>query len=276
MIVLEDVHWADDLLLDVVEQLLGRSRRRSLVVVCTARPEFAERRPGWGAGANATAFALERLDDAQTRRLLAHTDTAIPAARAERIVAAAEGNPLFAEHLAALVGDEDAPGALPRSIQVLLTARVEALPEPERQVVSVAAVAGREFPVAAVEALVGRPIGEELDRLAQRELVEPTTAGRQQFGHALLQEAAYALIPKQRRSELHLRLARWLDEDGASDAAVADHLGAPTRCDPSSARSDETTAEIGAEAGARLAAAGRRADAMGDPRAGDAPARSGR
>ena len=236
------------------------------MVVCTARPEFAERRPGWGAGANATSVALERLDDGQTRRLLAHTGAALAPDRAERIVAAAEGNPLFAEHLAALVGDDDAPAGLPRSIQVLLTARVEALPEPERQVVSAAAVAGREFPVAAVEALVGRPIGDELDRLAQRELVEPTAAGRQQFGHALLQEAAYALIPKRRRSELHLRLAGWLDEDGASDAEVGDHLerAHTLRCELDA--TDAEAARIGAEAGARLAAAGRRADAMGDPR----------
>ena len=265
VIVLEDVHLADDLLLDVVEQLLGRSRRQSLMVVCTARPEFAERRLGWGAGTNATSVALERLDDGQTRRLLAHTGAAIPPDRTERIVAAAEGNPLFAEHLAALVGDDDAPGGLPRSIQVLLTARIEALPEPERQVVAVAAVAGREFPVAAVEALVGRPIGEELDRLAQRELVEPTGPGRQQFGHALLQEAAYALIPKRRRSELHTHLARWLDDDGASDAEVGDHLERAHVLLSELDQTDPEAARIGAEAGARLAAAGRRADAMGDP-----------
>jgi class 3 adenylate cyclase/tetratricopeptide (TPR) repeat protein len=266
VIVLEDVHVADDLLLDVVEQLLGRSRRRSLMVVCTARPEFAERRVGWGAGANATSVALERLADAETRRLLAHTGTGLAPDRAERIVAAAEGNPLFAEHLAALVGDDDAPGGLPRSIQVLLTARVEALPEPERQVVAVAAVAGREFPVAAVEAIVGLPIGEELDRLARRELVEPTVAGRQQFGHALLQEAAYALIPKRRRSELHTRLARWLDADGASDAEVGDHLERAHALLCELDANDAEAARIGAEAGTRLAAAGRRADAMGDPR----------
>ncbi len=92
------------------------------------------------------------------------------AAQAERIVATAEGNPLFAEHLAALVGDEAAAAGLPRSLQVLLAARLEALPDPEREVVGVAAVAGRDFPVAAVEALVGRAVDGELDRLAQREL----------------------------------------------------------------------------------------------------------
>jgi class 3 adenylate cyclase/tetratricopeptide (TPR) repeat protein len=266
VIVLEDVHWAGDLLLDVVEQLVGRSRRGALLVVCTARPEFAERRPGWGAGANTISVALERLDDVQTRSLLTHASPALAADRAERVIAAAEGNPLFAEHLAALVGTQDAPVLLPRSIQVLLTARVEALSTPEREVVSVAAIAGRDFPVAAVEALVGRPIAEELDRLEQRELIEPTAAGRCQFGHALLQEAAYALIPKGRRADLHTRLARWIDEQGGSDALVGDHLERAFALRTELGQADEATAGLGEEAGTRLAAAGRRADALGDPR----------
>ncbi|HEY8860145.1 MAG TPA: adenylate/guanylate cyclase domain-containing protein [Gaiellales bacterium] len=266
VIVLEDVHWAGDPLLDIVEQMLGRNRRGSLVVVCTARPEFAERRPGWGAGANTISVALERLDDVQTRSLLTHASPALAADRAERVIAAAEGNPLFAEHLAALFGDEDAPSLLPRSIQVLLSARVEALTAPEREVVSVAAVAGRNFPVDAVEALVGRPIGDELDRLEQRELIEPTVAGRCQFGHTLLQEAAYGLIPKGRRGDLHTRLARWLDAQGASDAVVADHLARAYRLRTELGQSDDATSQLGEEAGMRLAAAGRRADAMGDPR----------
>ena len=266
VIVLEDVHWAGDPLLDIVEQLLGRSRRGSLLVVCTARPEFAEWRPGWGAGANTISVALERLDDAQTRTLLTHASPALAADRAERVIAAAEGNPLFAEHLAALFGDQEAPSLLPRSIQVLLSARVEALTAPEREVVSAAAVAGRNFPVDAVEALVGRPMGDELDRLEQRELIEPTAPGRCQFGHALLQEAAYGLIPKGRRGDLHTRLARWLDTQGASDAVVADHLARAHALRTELGQSNEATSQLGEEAGTRLAAAGRRADAMGDPR----------
>jgi tetratricopeptide (TPR) repeat protein len=163
------------------------------------------------------------------------------------------------------VGENDAPGGLPRSIQVLLTARLEALPEPELDVVRVAAVAGREFSVSAVGTLVGRPIEVELDRLEQRELIEPSVAGRCQFGHALLQEAAYGLIPKGRRGDLHVQLARWLDADGASDAVVGDHLERAFLLRSELGQVDEATARLGEEAGARLAAAGRWADAMGDP-----------
>jgi class 3 adenylate cyclase len=266
VVVLEDVHWASSLLLDVVEQLLGDSRRRALLVVCTARPELADRRPGWGTGANTVSVALERLEDLETRRLLTYASPGLRADQADQIVAAAEGNPLFAEHLAALVGDEVAAGGLPRSLHVLLAARLEALPEPEQEVVGVAAVAGRDFAVAAVGAMVGRPVDAELDRLGRRELVERTAPGRARFGHALLQEAAYGLLPKLRRSELHVHLARWLGEHGASDAEAGDHLERAHRLRTELGILDDETARVGAEAGARLAAAGRRADAMGDPR----------
>ncbi|HET8833814.1 MAG TPA: adenylate/guanylate cyclase domain-containing protein, partial [Gemmatimonadales bacterium] len=119
VIVFEDVHWAEDALLDAIEQLADRRRRRSLLVVCTARPEFVDRRTGWGAGANTLSLALERLDDAETRHLLARASPGLPADQADRVVAAAEGNPLFAEHLAALIADHDPSVGLPRSIQVL-------------------------------------------------------------------------------------------------------------------------------------------------------------
>ena len=149
---------------------------------------------------------------------------------------------------------------------MLLAARLEALPEPEQEVVGVAAVVGRDFRVAAVEALVGRPVDDELDRLAQRELVEPTSPGWHRFGHALLQDAAYGLLPKARRSELHVRLARWLDGDEAGDAMVGDHLERAYRLQTELGMAGDATARLGEEAGTRLAAAGRRADTMGDPR----------
>ena len=149
---------------------------------------------------------------------------------------------------------------------MLLSARLEALPEPEREVVSVAAVAGREFPVAAVEALTGRAVQAELGRLAQHELVVRTgRRGRRQFAHTLLQEAAYGLIPKQRRAELHTQMAGWLDDQHASDAAVGDHLDRAYRLRAELGLADEATAAIREQAGTRLATAGRRADAMGEP-----------
>jgi class 3 adenylate cyclase/tetratricopeptide (TPR) repeat protein len=264
-LVLEDVHWADELLLDVVAGLLGRARGRALMVVCTARPEFAEEHPGWAAGVNAVSVLLERLDRGETRRLIEHASPSLSPDRTARVIAAAEGNPLFAEHLAALfaAGQDDA--GMPRSIQVLLTARVEALPAPEREVVSAAAIVGREFPLAAVEAVVGRPVEAELDRLEALELIEPTTPGRRQFGHALLQEAAYGLIPKRHRAELHEQVARWADAHGDNDALVGDHLGRAASLRLELGLAGDHAVRIGSEAGRRLLRAGRRADTMGDP-----------
>src|SRR6185503_7902947 len=129
LVVLEDVHWADEALLDVVDQLVDHGGRSPLLVVCTARPEFADRRNGWGRGTNACTLVLERLDDGETRRLLSLASPLLPEQQAARVIEAAEGNPLFAEHLAAFVGDDTPASGLPRSIQVLLAARLEALPE---------------------------------------------------------------------------------------------------------------------------------------------------
>jgi class 3 adenylate cyclase len=264
VLVVEDVHWADDLLLDAIDQLVGRGRRGALTVVCTARPEFADRRPGWGAGANTISFTLERLDDGEMRRLVDHVGPGLKHEHVDRVVALAEGNPLFAEHMAALVGDAEAEAGPPRSIQVLLAARLEALPDAERDVMGAAAVVGRDFELPAVEALTGRRIDEDVGRLEERELVEITGPGTARFGHALLQEAAYGLLPKQRRCDLHLQLARWLDGDGATDAVIGEHLdrafGLRTELGEA-----EAAAELRREAGVRLAAAGRRADAYGDP-----------
>ena len=265
LIVLEDVHWAEEALLDVVDQLVDRGGRNPLLVVCTARPEFADRRGAWGSGTNACTLVLERLDDGETRRLLTLASPSLPEQEAARVIEAAEGNPLFAEHLAAFVGDDPHSDGLPRSIQVLLAARLEALPEPEREVVSIAAVAGRDFPVAAVEALASRPVGSEIVSLSHRELIEPTAPGRQQFAHTLLHEAAYGLIPKQRRSELHMQLARWVDANGGDDAAVGHHTECACRLRAELGIEDETTMRLAEDAGVRLAAAGRRADSMGDP-----------
>ena len=119
--------------------------------------------------------------------------------------------------------------------------------------VGVASVAGRLFPIAAVEALVGRTIDAELDRLEQRQLVEPATVGHQQFGHALLQDAAYELIPKLRRGEIHIRLAKWLDANGADDATVGTHLERAYALRAGLGQTDAETARVGEEAGERLA-----------------------
>jgi class 3 adenylate cyclase/tetratricopeptide (TPR) repeat protein len=264
-VALEDVHWADDLVLEVVEQLVSGGRgRRALLVVCTARTGIAGRRAGWGQLPNSVSIALDRLDDTQTRRLLSNASPGLDEAQAAKVVATAEGNPLFAEHLAVLLGD-DAGAGLPRSIQMLLAARLEAVPAPEREVALSAAVAGREFPAAWVEEAVGGSVDARLAALEQRELVERAGDGRWRFAHALLRDAAYDLLPKGRRGELHAALARWAAARGGEDGLIGDHLDHAYRLRVELGRVDDETAWLRDEAGDRLAAAGRRADAIGDP-----------
>ena len=227
MIVLEDVHWAGDPLLDVVEQLLGRSRRR-IAGGRLHRQAGVRRAPaGLGGGGKhdlGRARAPRRRADAHSPD---HASPTLAADRAERVIAAAEGNPLFAEHLAALFGDHEAPsGSCPAPSRCC---------SPRGRGAARARARGRERRSGGRARLSGRCCrgarwagrsASELDRLEQRELIEPTAAGRYQFGHALLQEAAYGLIPKGRRSDLHTRLARWLDAHGASDAVVGRSPGA--------------------------------------------------
>ena len=264
VLALEDIHWAADPLLDLVHQLMGRSHELPLFVVCTARPEILVSRPGWGSEANAFSVTLERLDDNQTETLLEAAWPALGSDRAREVIDAAEGNPLFAEHLAALV-EGGSGGTLPRSIQLLLTARLEALPDRERDVATIAAVAGREFDPDAVQALAGHEPRPQLEFLAERELAEPVDGGRWRYTHALLQEAAYSLLPKTRRAELHAVLARWYASEGAGDAVIAEHLERAVAVRRELGESGSAVDDLALQAGTRLIAAGRRSDALGDP-----------
>ena len=278
VIVLEDVHWADDLLLDVVEQLLGRSRRRSLAGRLHRPAGVRRAAAGMGRGRERDLVrprAARRCADAPPAgpRQPGDAGRRAPSASSPRPRATRCSPSTWPRWSATRTH----PAALPRSIQVLLTARVEALPEPEREVVSVAAVAGREFPVAAVEALVGRPIGER---------ARPSRAARADRADRRRPAAVRARAPAGGRLRADPEAAPRASCTAAGPLARRGRgerrgrgrppASAPTCCDPSLARPTSATAQIGAEAGARLAAAGRRADAMGDPRAGDGACSSGR
>ena len=125
VVLFDDLHWAEETLLDLVEHVADLSRDAPLLLLCMARPEFLERRPSWGGGKwNATTVLLEPLDGAETERLLADLGD-LPEDLHERIVQVAEGNPLFLEEMFALVRDSgDAAVEVPPTIQALLSARM--------------------------------------------------------------------------------------------------------------------------------------------------------
>jgi DNA-binding SARP family transcriptional activator/tetratricopeptide (TPR) repeat protein len=228
LLVLEDVHWAEPALLDLVEYLVGWSEGAPIAILCLARSELAAARPEWGRD----AIALERLSQEESRALLAGLpDVEAPA---EMVVAAAEGNPLFLEQLAVHASDAGPEAAMPPSLEALLASRLDRLSPDERGVIERAAIAGREFTRAAVDALSppdeAAAAGPLLLGLVRRRWLRPDLAADPgedgfRFDHMLVRDAAYAAVPKTRRAELHERLARWLDErPGALDEIVGFHL----------------------------------------------------
>ena len=218
LLVLDDVHWAEPALLDLVDYLAERVAA-PLLVLCLARPEL-ERPLG-------ETLALGPLGAVEARAVaegIAELDDATHA----RIVELAEGNALYVEQLAvyAVEGGE----GLPPTLEAVLSGRLGRLPDAERNVLQRAAVAGREFSRGAVAALTETPVDAQLLSLSRRGLIHaaPDAAPGDdgyRFHHVLLRDAAYETLTKRERAALHERSAAWLDRDGTGDdALVGYHL----------------------------------------------------
>ncbi len=258
--VVDDVQWAEPSLLDLLEYLHVFASAHPILLVCLARPEFVEMRPGWATPMSTRTFlALDALPEEEARALVesagAHelgTDTAA------RIVALAEGNPLFLEQLAA-IGAEGGDAPLPSTIQAVLAARIARLDPAERSVLEHASVQGRSFEADALAELLGESgpvaVSGQLVSLVQKQLIRPdrgAAPGKDvfRFAHALIREAAYHGLPKQRRAELHEALAR--RPDAGSDEVVGYHLAEAYR---NLSELGVQESSLGAEAAERLAAA---------------------
>ena len=218
LVVIEDAHWAEEPLLQMVQLMLARSTGPLLLIV-TARPEFNEGHPGWTASAGISQIALEPLTEKQSRALVA---TVLPHAGSglhEHVISTAEGNPLFVEELARHLSDEsEGRAAIPNTVRSLLAARVDALPEREKQVLQDAAVVGRVFWPTTLESIDPRPdLGEALGALEARGLVvtrpRSSLPGETElsFRHGLVREVAYRSIPRGRRCRSHAAAGRWLE-----------------------------------------------------------------
>jgi class 3 adenylate cyclase/tetratricopeptide (TPR) repeat protein len=273
--VLDDLHWAEQTLLDLVEHVADLSRDAPVLLLCMARLELLEQRPAWGDGrSNSTTVLLEPLDAAETEQLLDELGGVEPGLR-ERIATAAEGNPLFLEEMLALVrASGDGEISVPPTIQALLAARLDQLGSAERGVLERGSVEGRVFHESAVRALADGELETPLlDALVRKQLVRPETpqfAGGDayRFRHQLIRDAAYDAMPKSVRADLHERFAGWLEERGADlvelDEMLGHHLEQAARYKAELGLPD---ARLGERAARRLAAAGRRALARGDDRA---------
>jgi class 3 adenylate cyclase/tetratricopeptide (TPR) repeat protein len=271
--VLDDLHWAEETLLDLVEHVADLSRDAPLLLLCMARPELLERRPSWGGGKwNATTVLLEPLDAAETERLLSELGD-VEAELRERIVQVAEGNPLFVEEMLALVRDSGgAEVEVPPTIQALLAARLDQLDPAERAVLERGSVEGRTFHRGAVAALADddSPVDERLVALVRKQLVRPdrpqlTGDDAYRFRHLLIRDAAYEALPKASRADLHRRFAAWLEEHGRDLVELEEILGYHLeQAALYLGQLGEDDATLALAAGEHLGLAGRRAAWRGD------------
>jgi class 3 adenylate cyclase len=228
VLVFEDLHWADDGLLDFVDHLVDWAGAVPILVVATARPELLTRRRGWGGGKpNAATISLSPLTEEETATLLhALLDrTVLPAEVQSRLLERAGGNPLYAEEFARIVaedGDSDLP--LPESVQGLIAARIDALQDDEKRLLQDAAVVGKTFWLGAVSAIGGAADGRALENplhgLERREFIRrerrSSIEGDTQyaFAHTLVRDVAYGQIPRADRAEKHRRAAVWIESFG--------------------------------------------------------------
>jgi class 3 adenylate cyclase/tetratricopeptide (TPR) repeat protein len=271
----DDIHWGEETFLDLIEHVADLSREAPLLLLCMARPELLDARPSWGGGKlNATAVLLEPLTARETEALVEELGGVDDAFR-DRILAAAEGNPLFVEEMLALVhAAEDGDIRVPPTIQALLAARLDQLEAHERAVLERGAVEGRIFHRGAVQALgpEERDIAGRLVSLVRKELVRPDKAQLTgddafRFRHLLIRDAAYDALPKSVRAELHERFADWLDEHGGLvelDEIAGYHLEQAYRCLAELGPTGDRAQRLAEQASERLSASGRQAYARAD------------
>jgi class 3 adenylate cyclase/tetratricopeptide (TPR) repeat protein len=274
VVVIDDLQWAEPTFLDLVEHVADLSREAPIFLLCVARPELLDVRPGWSGGKlNATSLLLEPLGVEDSHelidRLLGGDD--VDATTRERIAAASGGNPLFVEEMVAVVRERGDVG-VPATIHALLQARLDALPDAERLVVGRAAIEGQVFHADAVAALAPDELRAEVDALLasliRKELVRPEPDGAFRFRHLLIRDAAYAALPKELRADLHARFADWLEREVEPalelDEIVGYHLEQAFRLRTELGLDGKAERELADAAARRLLAAGRAAETRAD------------
>jgi class 3 adenylate cyclase/tetratricopeptide (TPR) repeat protein len=229
VLVFEDVHWADDGLLDFVDHLVDWATDSPILVVCTARPELLERRPGWGGGKlNSTTLSLSPLSNEETARLVAALlgRPLLDAELQRRLLEHAGGNPLYAEQYTQMLAElgDDQELSVPESVQGIIAARLDLLPPEEKQLLQDASVLGKVFWLGGI--VNGRPRDETEARLHALERKGFVQRARQSsvanepeyaFRHVLVRDVAYGMLPRSARAAGHRGTAAWIETLGRSD-----------------------------------------------------------
>jgi predicted ATPase/class 3 adenylate cyclase len=293
VVLFDDVQWGEQTFFELIEHVAEWAHDKPLLLVCIARPELYDARPGWGGGkVNATSIKLEPLDEAESDQLIAALlgEQLEPPAR-RRIGAAAGGNPLFVEEILEMLIEDGllvrseggwSPATelslvvIPPTISALLEARLERLDEDERNVLEHAAVEGPVFHRAALEALSAwtGDLAPRLQALVHKDLIRPehgTVAEAQsfRFRHILIRDAAYRSLSKVTRADLHERFADWLEQAPGMrlteiEEIAGYHLEQACHYVSELDRVGDRGAGLALRAATRLDAAGRRALARTD------------
>jgi predicted ATPase/class 3 adenylate cyclase len=296
VVVIDDLQWAEPTFLDLVEHLAEIARDAPIVLLCMARPELLEARPGWGGGMlNAASILLEPLGADESRQLVENLlSYASPSGDASaRIAHACEGNPLFAEELLAMLiddgllhrederwvlVDELAELPVPPTIHALLAARLERLPEEERALLARVSVEGTTFHREVMRELAPEALAPLVDRsltaLVRKDVIRPNRSSFAddeafRFRHMLIRDAAYRSLPKEVRADLHARFAEWLEDVGGSrlnefEEIVGYHLEQAYSCLSELGPLDAAAEALGHRGSERLESVGRRALARSD------------
>jgi class 3 adenylate cyclase/tetratricopeptide (TPR) repeat protein len=291
VMVFEDLQWADQALLAFVEFLLEWSASQRLYVIALARPELAEQHPDFARGVrNSTSLALEPLSDAELARLLDGYVPGLPEDLKARVLARAQGVPLYAVETVRMLLDrgllvldgpvyrptgEIATLEVPETLHALAAARLDGLPAEERQLVQQACVLGKTFTKQALAALIDQP-EDELDPLlaglVRKEVLslqaDPRWPERGQYGflQELLRQVAYETLSKRDRKSRHLAAVAALEQTfQGADQDVPEVIAAHLLAAAEAAPEDADAGEIRVRARSALAQAGERAAALAAP-----------
>jgi class 3 adenylate cyclase/tetratricopeptide (TPR) repeat protein len=236
LLVLEDAHWAEAALLDLIESLATDDARAPLVMLCLARDDLLRARAGWGSGLrNSTLVTLEAIGDVEMRRLA----DSLAGSGDERIANAVElagGNPFFLEEIVAMASEGGR--SVPPTVQGVIAARLDLLPPEEKRLMQRAAVIGRTFGEEELEIVSPDSAKRLVANLSRRDLLLPLGSGWG-FKHVLIRDVAYDSIPRADRARTHLELARRLEGTRDEDAqTVAGHYASAVSLGASEARGD--------------------------------------
>jgi len=284
VIVIDDIHSAELTFLEFLAHVVETATSAAILIVCSARPDLVDMHLDWLDTAGGERIELEPLGSADVQTMIERLlgGVAVSDETRQKVIAAAEGNPLYIEQMVSMLRDRRSGSddiVVPPTIAALLAARLDALTREERAVVDPAAVIGLVFAGAAIEHLVPDAIrstvGSHLIDLDRKQFVHPLAPDAEdtdyRFHHILVRDAAYQSLLKRARATLHERFVEWAEpvnrERGREtefEEILGYHLEQAVRYRSELGPLDEQGRAIAKRAANKLASAGRRAFARGD------------